>query len=224
MAALPALQIESLRYRYPGSREAVVDVASLRLDAGEQALLTGGSGSGKSTLLHLIAGLTEPTTGTVRVAGTDIHAVTGAARDKFRGQRIGLIFQTHQLLMGFSALENVELALAFTSVPPREHTDKAKALLERLGIERIHAAPEDLSVGQQQRVAVARALVVEPALVLADEPTASLDPENAVTAVDLIQEVCREKKAALLMVSHDPSLKDRFETVHVLDRLAGVNA
>src|SRR5262249_46865469 len=162
---------------------------------GEQMLLTGGSGRGKSTLLHLIAGLIEPNEGAVAVAGQEVHALAGARRDLFRGRKIGMIFQTFNLLHGFSALEHVMAALMFSEVPARQHREKSLTLLRHLGIERVDAEPDRLSVGQQQRVAVARAVACDPVLVLADEPTASLDPENSAGAMDLIQEICREKNA-----------------------------
>lgn len=219
-ASTDALRIEGLRFKYPSRGEDapidagpgwVVDVRELRLGRSEQLLLTGGSGTGKSTLLHLIAGLDDPSEGRVTVASRDIHALRGAARDRFRGRHLGMIFQTFNLLHGFSALENVMAALMFSAIPAREHRERARSLLDRLGIRRVEAPPDRLSVGQQQRIAVARAVACGPELVLADEPTASLDPENAGGAMDLIQEACRTSGAALLCVSHDRSLADRFE-------------
>ncbi len=207
----PALEIEGLRFRYAGAGDDVIAVDGLTLGAGEQMLLTGGSGRGKSTLLHLIAGLIEPRGGTVRVGGQDMHSMRGARRDRFRGRQIGMVFQTHHLLPGFSALENVMVALKFSGVPRSTHRELARKALGDLGIERVDAEPGALSVGQQQRVAVARALVCGPALVLADEPTASLDPESAGVAMDLMQRACREQGAALLCVSHDPAMAERFE-------------
>ena len=215
-----ALKIENLRFRYGNEGPWTVDVPALEMARGEQLLLTGGSGRGKSTLLHLIAGLMEPVEGRVCVAGTPIHSLSGAARDLYRGGHVGMIFQTFNLLHGFSALENVLAALMFSEVPRSEHRGKALALLSRLGIDRTDAMPDRLSVGQQQRIAVARAVACDPVLVLADEPTASLDPENSDGAMDLIQQVCREKNAALLCVSHDPSMTARFPTHVRLDELA----
>ena len=148
--------------------------------------------------------------GRVSVAGRHIHAMHGAERDLYRGRTIGMIFQTFNLLHGFSALENVMAAMMFSAIPRAEHRPRAERLLKHLGIERIDAQPVQLSVGQQQRVAVARAVACDPVLVLADEPTASLDPENAAAAMNLIQQTCREKNAALLCVSHDPAMGERF--------------
>ncbi len=205
----PALSIRNLKFGYPGGA-LILDTPSLDLARGEQLLLTAGSGAGKSTLLQLIAGLMDPVGGTISIDGQNLHGLHGARRDLFRGRHIGMIFQTFNLLHGFSALENIMTALMFSSIPAREHRTRAAALLTKLGIERQDAEPNNLSVGQQQRIAVARAVACDPVLVLADEPTASLDPENAAAAMDLIQGLCRERNAALLCVSHDPAMKDRF--------------
>ena len=135
----------------------------------------GRSGCGKSTLLQLIAGLVDPMSGTVKVGGHDMHAVRGAARDRLRGRSIGMVFQTFNLLQGFTARENVLVALLMSDVPKSEWPARAEGLLRSLGIERLDARVEELSVGQQQRVAVARALVLEPAVLLFDEPLSNLD-------------------------------------------------
>ena len=215
-----ALTIEQLRFRYPGAASDVLRIDALTLSPGEQALLTGHSGRGKSTLLYLIAGLIEPTGGRVLVHGQDIHALRGHKRDEFRGRAIGMIFQTFNLLQGFTAAENVMLAMMFSTIPRAEHRPRAHELLGHLGVDRPDAPPEQLSIGQQQRVAVARAVACKPDLVLADEPTASLDPDNALGAMDLIQTACRESGAALLCVSHDPSMAARFERRASLDELS----
>lgn len=210
LGGMRALSVENLTFRYPASGWEL-RVPTLTLAKGEQLLLVSPSGAGKSTLLNVVAGLLEPATGSVRIAEENIHTLRGAARDAFRGRHVGMIFQTFNLLQGFTAAENVMAALLFAGVPEREHRTRAHAVLQRLGITRLDAPVEDMSVGQQQRVAVARAMVCDPVLVLADEPTASLDPTNAHAAMDLIQEVCREKHAALLCVSHDPAMASRFE-------------
>jgi ABC-type lipoprotein export system ATPase subunit len=213
----PALEIDGLAFRYgTGQGDFSLRMPSLRLERGEQLLLRAGSGKGKSTLLNLIAGLMEPNEGRVLVAGESIYAMRGAARDRFRGKTVGMIFQTFNLLQGFSALENVEAALLFAGHGAEEQRRRATELLKHLGIERLESPVERLSVGQQQRVAVARAVACTPALVLADEPTASLDPENAARAMELIQATCRERGAALLCVSHDPAMWNRFTRVQDL--------
>jgi len=218
-----SLEIEGLQYAYAGAGGFLLRVSSLRLDRGEDVLLVGNSGEGKSTLLHLVAGLLDPEAGEVRVAGRAIHRLVGAARDRYRADHVGMIFQTHHLLHGFTAVENVMTALAFSHVPPAEHRGRARGLLDRLGIDRHDAMPDALSIGQQQRVAIARALACEPELVLADEPTASLDPESAAEAVDLLRSACRERGAALLCVSHDPTLVERFSRVATLADLAAAS-
>lgn len=207
----PALIIENLRHRYaPGQPDALI-VPELVLKPNEQLVLSGTSGSGKSTLLHLIAGLMEPSTGRIMVAGTDLHQLHGQARDRFRGRTIGMVFQTHHLLMGFSAEENVMAALMFSEIPRGSHRSRARALLDTLGIATPTQRAERMSIGQQQRVAIARALACEPVLVLADEPTASLDPDNAHAALDLLQAACRASGAALLCVTHDERIVERFD-------------
>jgi ABC-type lipoprotein export system ATPase subunit len=206
----PALSIRGLKFRYADSGPWTVDIPALDLKRGEQMLLTGGSGKGKSTLLQLIAGLLDPAEGHIVIAGERMHTKRGAARDLYRGRMVGMIFQTFNLLHGFTALENVMTAMMFSLMPRHEHRPRAEKLLKHLGIDRPGAMVDQLSVGQQQRVAVARALACDPVLVLADEPTASLDPENSAAAMGLIQSACREKDAALLCTSHDPSMRGRF--------------
>lgn len=202
-------------------------VHELEVEPGGELLITGSSGVGKSTLLHLIAGLLDADAGSVAVAGTDIQALRGPARDALRGRQIGMIFQTFHLLPGMSAIENVELALLFGTMPPAEHRARALELLEKLGITHPRRPVEKLSVGQQQRVAIARAVACRPALVLADEPTASLDPQNTKQAMELMQSACREVNAALVCVSHDVSIASRFArrvTMGDLARGVGVGA
>ena len=209
-AESPALDIRALRFRYSPAGPWVVDIPAFSLVRHEQALLTGGSGAGKSTLLQLACGLLEPVEGELAIAGQNLHALHGARRDLYRGAHVGMIFQTFNLLTGFTAAENVLAALMFSTIPHREHRSRAVEALKSLGLPDPDALVDRLSVGQQQRVAVARAVVCDPVLVLADEPTASLDPENSDAAMTLIQESCRARGAALLCVSHDPSMASRF--------------
>ena len=216
-----ALDINRLRFRYPSAESDTVHIDRLTLSAGEQVLLTGASGAGKSTLLQLIAGLMEPSAGSLAIDGTDMHSLRGAKRDLFRGTRIGMIFQTFNLLQGFTAAENVMMALKFSGVPRSEHRSRAVDLLSTMGLDTPDRDVTKLSVGQQQRVAVARAAATRPALILADEPTASLDPETGEAAMDLIQETCRLIGAALLCTSHDPTMATRFERRESLDALRG---
>lgn len=213
-AVTDALSICDLTFRFPGTpgETPTVGIPALSLAPGEQLLLTGPSGCGKSTLLSLIAGLLTADAGTISIAGENIQALGSAARDRLRGRRIGMVFQTFNLLHGFTAAENVMLALMFSDLQPRAHRERATQLLSTLGLDQAHQTRrvDRLSVGQQQRVAVARALACSPTLVLADEPTASLDPDNAAAAVGLLRSACSSANAALLCVSHDPALPALF--------------
>lgn len=203
-----ALRIRDLRFRR--SHGFALHVPHLELAPGEMALLSGGSGAGKSTLLWLAAGLLRAESGSIEVAGQRLDAMREADRDRVRARHIGLIFQTHQLLPDFTAEQNVALALMAAGEPERTHLARARDLLTALGVERTGARVNDLSVGQQQRVAVARAIACRPTLVLADEPTASLDADSSALAMDLIQRACRDAGAALLCASHDPAMQRRF--------------
>jgi putative ABC transport system ATP-binding protein len=193
-----------------GGRLAVVDVPAFSLAAGSQVALRGGSGSGKTTFLNLIAGILTPDTGEIMLGGEPMTGRGEAARDRLRAATLGYVFQTFNLLQGYSCLENVELGMAFGG-RGRDRA-RARALLERMGLGgRMGHRPGQLSVGQQQRVAVARALANQPRLVLADEPTGNLDQANAREALALIRETCREEGAALLLVSHDEGVLAGFE-------------
>lgn len=204
-----AITIQNLVKKYvgpDGSVVPVIDISELRIDDGEQVALIGTSGSGKTTLLHLIAGILAPDSGSivfdVPQGQVDVAKLPEASRDVFRGSHIGYIFQTHHLLAGFTALENVLLGMSFTgrSADPKW----ARHLLHEVGLsDRVNYKPGKLSVGQQQRVAVARALANKPRLVLADEPTGALDPRTAQQVLDLIRSLTSEINASLLLVSHD---------------------
>lgn len=206
-----------------GSRVPVIDIQELSIADGEQIALIGSSGSGKTTLLHMIAGILAPDAGQIvfDVAGdgsVDVAQLTEAQRDVFRGQNIGYIFQTHHLLPGFTALENVLLGMSFTGRP--HDLNWAKHLLTQVGLaDRLHYKPAKLSVGQQQRVAIARALANRPRLVLADEPTGALDPSNSQQALQLIRNLCQEVKASLLLVTHDLDIAHQFPRVLTLTEL-----
>ena len=226
-----ALRLEQLKKRFvapDGSAVPVIDVESFALGDGEQVALVGGSGTGKTTLLHLIAGILTPDSGRIlfeldeggggAAAAVDLTRLTEAGRDVFRGRHVGYIFQTHHLLPGFTALENVLLGMSFTG---RRHDPPwARHLLAEVGLsDRLDYKPEKLSVGQQQRVAVARALANRPRLVLADEPTGALDPRNAQAVLDLIRRLCTEVGAGLLLVSHDPAMTNQLPRAVALSEL-----
>jgi ABC-type lipoprotein export system ATPase subunit len=194
-----------------GDRRLIVDVPEFSLAAGQQVALRGESGSGKTTFLHLISGICAADAGAIHVGDVDMAALAEPGRDRLRAQKIGYIFQTFNLLQGYSCLENVLLGMAFGGGVDRA---RATALLERVGLgQRLRHYPRQLSTGQQQRVAVARALANHPSLVLADEPTGNLDRKHGHEALSLIRETCRENGAALLLVSHDPGVLAEFEDV-----------
>jgi putative ABC transport system ATP-binding protein len=198
-----------------GSVVPVVDIDSFELGDGEQVALIGTSGSGKTTLLHLIAGILTPDSGSIRFDSVDVARLSEAERDVFRGRNIGYVFQTHHLLPGFTALENVLLGMSFTG--RRADKQWAVHLLNEVGLsDRLHYKPAKLSVGQQQRVACARALANRPKLVLADEPTGALDEKNAQQVLDLIRRLCREVSASLLLVSHDLNIARQLPRVLTL--------
>jgi putative ABC transport system ATP-binding protein len=211
---MDALVVERLRKVYvapDGERVPVLDVASLTLAEGAQAALRGRSGSGKTTLLNLIAGVLRADEGRIVVAGFEMTALSEAERDRVRAEHLGYVFQTFNLLQGLTALENVLLPMMLRGAPDRA---RATGLLERVGMrERLSYRPRQLSVGQQQRVAVARALANRPKLVLADEPTGNLDEQHADEALRLLRDVCRENGAALLVVTHDARVLGQFERV-----------
>ena len=207
------LAVTALRKSYPtpeGGRVDIVRVPSFALAAGEQVALRGESGSGKTTFLNLIAGILAADAGRVVIDGVDLTALSEPQRDRLRAGKIGYIFQTFNLLQGFTVLENVVLGMSFG--PRGADRAQARAMLERVGLgHRLDHFPRQLSTGQQQRVAVARALANRPKLVLADEPTGNLDRRHGREALALIREVCREQEAALLLVSHDEEVLAQFE-------------
>ena len=209
---MPLLQINDLvkSYARPGGGvHRVVDVREFSLEAGAQWALRGESGSGKTTFLNLIAGILAPDSGRVCLDGRETSGLGEAGRDRLRAETIGYIFQTFNLLQGHTALENVELGMAFGRGVNRS---QAESLLKRVGLgDKLGHFPRQLSTGQQQRVAVARALANKPKLVLADEPTGNLDRRHSREALALIREVCREEGAALLLVSHDERVLAAFE-------------
>lgn len=204
-------------YREPdGSPLPILDIRDFRVAAGEQVVLMGRSGCGKTTLLHCIAGISRPDSGLVEIDGLDITRLSEAGRDRFRADKIGYVFQTFNLLPGFSALENVLLGMSFAG--KRVDTARAKDLLGRVGLaHRLTHRPTALSVGEQQRVAVARSLANRPKLLLADEPTANVDTAHQQQIIDLVRTTCRDESVALVMVTHTPEVAEQFERVERLE-------
>ncbi len=207
------LELKKIRKAFvepDGGKLPILNIRHFELQGGEQAVLVGPSGCGKTTLLHVVAGISRPDSGQVRVDGMDITLMPEAERDRYRAEKIGYVFQTFNLLPGFSALENVLLGMTFAA--GRSDTSRAQHLLERVGLgHRLTHKPPMLSVGEQQRVAVARALVNRPKLLLADEPTANIDSGHQQQIVDLLRETCNEENVALLMVTHSPEVAGQFE-------------
>jgi putative ABC transport system ATP-binding protein len=192
-----------------GGAVPVLDIDSFTMAAGEQCALEGQSGSGKSTLLHVISGIMRPDAGSVVIDGIDLTRLPEARRDRVRADRLGLVFQQFNLLPGFTALENVLVAMSFGSGKPDRW--RATDLLAAVGLaDRLHHKPAELSIGQQQRVAVARALANRPRLILADEPTASIDPAHQRQVIDLLKNTCAEHDVALLIVTHAPEVAGQF--------------
>ncbi len=215
------LELQGVRKSYllpDGSRLPVLNIPHFTMLQGEQVVLMGRSGSGKSTLLHIISGIARPDAGKVIVDGVDITQLSEPARDLFRAERIGYVFQTFNLLAGFTALENVLLAMSFG----RRRADEKRAvdLLTRVGLNhRLDHRPSALSVGEQQRVAVARALANRPKLLLADEPTASVDVGHQKQIIDLLRTTCEQEQVALLLVTHSPEVAEQFERIEELEEL-----
>jgi len=222
----PLLEVDALTYAWPGEEQAVLDRLSLTVEPGERLFLAGASGSGKSTLLALIGGLVAPNAGTIRFAGTDLGALGRAARDRFRADHLGVIFQQFNLLPWLTAEANVRLGCQFSK--PRRRRAGGPGAAAR-GLLRAMDLPEELagrragalSTGQQQRVAAARALIGQPELILADEPTSALDADRRDAFVRLLFEQAEAAGSAVLFVSHDRGLSGLFDRTLELERLHG---
>ena len=215
------LEIAELKksFRLPdGSQLPILDIPAFSIPAGEQVALIGQSGGGKTTLLHCVAGIERPSSGVIKLDGIEVTKLSEQGRDRVRASKLGYVFQTFNLLPGFTALENVRLGMTFAS--GKHDISRAKDLLDQVGLaERMNHKPKALSVGQQQRVAVARALANRPRLLLADEPTANIDPANQQKIVDLIRDCCKEENIALLIVTHSMEVAEQFDRVEKLESI-----
>lgn len=217
--------LEGVRFRWPGQTSDTVSIDELHLDAGEHLFVRGSSGSGKTTLLNLLCGVHTPSTGTIRLLGKDLATLSPGRRDQFRADHIGVVFQQFNLLPYLSTLENVTLACSFSGRKKRlageldDVKSSARQLLESLNLApEFHSAPVNkLSVGQQQRVAVARALIGGPEILIADEPTSALDADNRDRFMELLFREAEAKGCTLVFVSHDPQLAERFDRTIELD-------
>ena len=204
---LTMLQTKNVTFFY--TKETQFTFPELNCNASDTLLITGNSGKGKTTLLHLLAGLLRPKNGEISIENTNISLLSEKKLDQFRGKNIGLILQQSHFIASMSVLENVVLASWLAT--GKKAILKAEKLLAELDLEnQKHKLPSQLSIGQQQRVSIARALINEPKLLLADEPTSSLDDENAFKVADLLEKLSKEYNAALVIVTHDSRLKNKF--------------
>lgn len=210
----------------PGGTIEVLRSVDLKIAAGERVAVIGTSGAGKTTLMHILGGLDRPTTGDVMFEGKSLFSLRGAELDAFRNQTIGFVFQFHQLLQEFSALENVAMPLMIGGIKKSDATDKAAVILEEVGLgRRLSHKPGALSGGEQQRVAVARALVREPQILLADEPTGNLDSATSDEIVALLNQMHRARGLTMIIVTHNNELAGSLDRVLRIDdgQLVGDN-
>ena len=209
MSLLRVKQLKKSFSSPEGENINVVDVDNFELAASEFCGMRGESGSGKTTFLHLLAGILSPDDGLIELEGKNTVQMNNSEKDSLRAGTIGYVFQSFNLLQGFSCLENLKLAMSFGS---NYNESFAEGLLKKVGLaHRLSHKPSPLSIGQQQRVALARALVTKPKLILADEPTGNLDSKNAINAINLLCELCQETDTALLLVSHDERVVSNFD-------------
>ena len=206
----PAISACGLIKHYEAGSVRAVDGVDLEIGAGEFVAICGPSGCGKTTLLNLIAAIDRPDAGMLRVGGQSLGSLSQSSADAFRRSTVGLVFQLHNLLPDLTALENVEVPMLGAGRPPRERHERARALLERVGLSgRQDALPNTLSGGERQRVAIARALVNEPQVLLADEPTGAIDSQNSERLLDLLEELQREAETTVVVVTHNPQVAER---------------
>lgn len=191
------------------NKDQIFHMPDLYCEAGNTILITGDSGKGKTTYLHILGGLLQPTTGTIEINKENMLALSEKKLDKFRGKNIGIVFQKSHFVSALTVLENLEMASWLAT--GKKNSVRAKRLLEQLDVaNQANKLPSQLSIGQQQRVSIARALMNEPKVLLADEPTSSLDDKNAEKVIELLTTLSKEYKAALVIVTHDSRIKEKF--------------
>jgi len=220
MKTAPVVEAEGLSYsyRWDGHAVPVLDSVDFMAWPGELTLLLGPSGSGKTTLLTLLAGLIAPSSGTVRLFGRSLKSLSAAEIQRLRACSIGFVFQTFNLMASLRAEENIRLSLQFGGVSPHEADTRARALLKRLGIEHLaRRFPAELSHGEQQRVAICRAIAMEAPLILADEPTAALESSQGLEIIRLLHRCARESGASVIVASHDLRLRTCADRILLLE-------
>lgn len=205
-----SLDLSDISVRYAGLAKPVLDVPSLNVPAGGMLAITGGSGSGKSTLVNVITGLERLRHGHARWNDTDLSDLSEGARDRFRASNIGLVMQDFHLFSGLSAIDNILLPARLSHVATQSAVERAHALLQRFGLQRPDQPIETMSRGEMQRVAVARALLRKPGVIIADEPTASLDSDAGAAVGDLLLDAAKSEGSTLIVVSHDARLIERL--------------
>jgi putative ABC transport system ATP-binding protein len=217
----PLIQLREIKKVYQMGK---VPVEALRgvdieIQDNEMVAIMGPSGSGKTTLLNILGLLDAPSVGSYKLAGEEVAKLPDRRRSQTRNKRLGFVFQVYNLLPRLTAAENVMIPLIYGGVKKKERRPRAEAALEAVGLkDRVNHRPSELSGGEQQRVAIARALVNEPSLILADEPTGNLDSKSGAAIIDLIQQLHKERKVTVVMVTHDPNIAARAErTIHLLD-------
>lgn len=205
-----ALHLSQCAVNYPGLTSPVLHIDELKIAAGERVAITGASGSGKSTFVNITTGLEAVKQGKVAWSGSDIATFSETARDRWRGANVGLVMQDFHLFPGLSAMDNILLPARFARVMTRQTHERAKFLLQKTGLDRPDQRIETMSRGEMQRVAIARALLRKPGVVVADEPTASLDPENAESVGRLLVDLARIEHTTLIVITHDRLLAERL--------------
>ncbi|MEG2870805.1 MAG: ABC transporter ATP-binding protein [Clostridium sp.] len=217
----PVIQVRNLYkiYRVGDTKVPALDGVDFDMHKGEFCAIVGPSGSGKSTLLNMLAGLEKPSRGEIIIAGKHLEKLDENQLVAFRRERVGFIFQSYNLLNTMNAIENIALPLSFQGIPKKERIERAKKYLELVGLEKVgDHMPSQMSGGQQQRVGIARALVVHPQIIFADEPTGNLDSKTTLEVLKLMQQIVREQKQTLVMVTHDNHLATYSDRIfHIID-------